>query len=43
MDPGVYDHVYACFDGYAVVHSILFLRIEVEGPGGDRIGVNMLQ
>lgn len=32
MDPGVYDHVHACLDGYAVVHSILSLRIEMEGP-----------
>jgi hypothetical protein len=42
MDPGVYDHVYACFDGYDVVHSILFLRIEVEGPRGVRVSLNML-
>ena len=42
MDPGVYDHVHACFNGYAVVHSILSLRIEVEGPGGGRIGLDML-
>jgi len=42
MDPGVYDHVHACFDGYDVVRSILFPRIEVEGPGGGRIGLDML-
>jgi hypothetical protein len=42
MDPGVYDHVYACFDGYDVVYSILFLRIEVEKLGGDKIGLNLL-